>query len=98
MFTQEFEKQATRLEATLMGAAPLPFPVLGSVLSGAVSEEGKGIQTATGSFLGKFLGGITGATVGRGSRGALPLALLGVVGGGGLGSYLAHGPDTREER
>ena len=91
MFTQEFEKTSGRTAATVIGALGWP----GALLSGTAAEEGKGAQTSGGAFAGNFAGGIAGLLAARGRH--MGPAIIGGLGGGALGAYLAHGKDKKKE-
>ena len=75
--------------AGILGA----IPGVGSVLSGATAEKGKGMPTYVGAGLGAAGGGTLGRALGSvgGGKGALLGQLLGGMGGGYAGARYGHG-------
>ena len=102
----QLQKQAGQGWATAVGAlGPGLLPAMGAALA---AEEGKKMRTAVGQTVGGFGGGLLGAGLGVGvnalsnalnlghinpEQAALLGALPGLMAGGGIGAYLAHGPN-----
>ena len=90
-FKNGFEKTADRVGATIVGALGVPIGTGGSA---SFATDGKGWRTAAGQAVGAIAGLHLAELLPLSSMKGRVASTVGLMGGGALGAYLAHGEDT----